>query len=624
MNANFFSPVTSIPNDPRDLIGLAISQGHVVSPGETNTFSTALIVTRSNVASIVTNSFFVNVSNIYTAVGGAEIIVRNGANVGSIPDIHPRTVAGLSQNSRYLYLLTLDGRQPGYSDGGTHFEVAQWLIRFGAYTGFILDGGGSTAMVISNSVGGPMVLNTPIDEGIPGKQRVVGNNIGVYALPLPDVVVTGVNWSPENMFTGTNVIFNVTVKNQGAGPTPPGVILGVGFLVDGVGVSWTDNYTNSLAAGASITLTANGGPLGTNVWIATSGAHVLTATVDDVARFSESNDTNNVFTAPFNVFQRSYAINSGGNAALPFSADAHFNGGNTALVVNSIVTAGVSNAGPFSIYQSERAGVFNYSLTNLMPGATHIVRLHFAEIFMNSAGQRVFNVAINGDQVLTNLDIFADAGAKYKALVKSFFCRADSEGKITINYLPVLGSPKSSGLEVIFASAPTNTPPVLAPVQDKVINSGSTLVFTNLASDPDIPSQTLNFMLDPGAPSGAGIDSTTGIFNWTTPQLSISTNYSATVRVTDNGSPPLQTSATFTITVIAPPRLSSITADAQMAELIWSIFPGKTYRLQFKNDLNETNWSNWPNDITAEQSHISFTHTASPNHQRFYRLLQLD
>ncbi len=32
MNANFFSPVSTIPNDPRDLSGLAVSGGVIVSP----------------------------------------------------------------------------------------------------------------------------------------------------------------------------------------------------------------------------------------------------------------------------------------------------------------------------------------------------------------------------------------------------------------------------------------------------------------------------------------------------------------------------------------------------------------------------------------------------------------
>jgi hypothetical protein len=302
VNANFFSLVTSIPNDPRDLSGLCISQGTLVSPPESGTFTTALIVTRSNVANIiVTTSNTVPATNIFTAITGAEYILKNGVNLGVNPDINPRTLCGVSQDKRYLLLITVDGRQTGYSEGANHFESAQWLQRFGAYNGFILDGGGSTTMAMNNGSGGMTLLNSPIEGGIPGHQRVVGNNIGVLAKSLPDVVVTSVDWLPASPVAGTRLIFRATVKNQGTAATPAGVILGVGFMVDGIAVSWTDQDTNSLAAGASITLAADGGPAGTNVWVATGGAHTLIATVDDVGRFPETIETNNVRLATFSV-----------------------------------------------------------------------------------------------------------------------------------------------------------------------------------------------------------------------------------------------------------------------------------------------------------------------------------
>ena len=60
------------------------------------------------------------------------------------------------------------------------------------------------------------------------------------------------------------------MKNRGTVGTPAGTILDVAFVVDGETV-WSDTKTTSLAAGASVTLTANGGENGTNYWIATSG-----------------------------------------------------------------------------------------------------------------------------------------------------------------------------------------------------------------------------------------------------------------------------------------------------------------------------------------------------------------
>ena len=54
------------------------------------------------------------------------------------------------------------------------------MIAFGAYTALNLDGGGSTALVRSDNLGGASILNRPSG----GRERFNGNNLGVFALPL--------------------------------------------------------------------------------------------------------------------------------------------------------------------------------------------------------------------------------------------------------------------------------------------------------------------------------------------------------------------------------------------------------------------------------------------------------
>jgi len=46
----------------------------------------------------------------------------------------------LSQDRKTLYLLAIDGRQSGYSDGALDWETAAWLIKMGAYDGVNMDG----------------------------------------------------------------------------------------------------------------------------------------------------------------------------------------------------------------------------------------------------------------------------------------------------------------------------------------------------------------------------------------------------------------------------------------------------------------------------------------------------
>jgi len=59
-------------------------------------------------------------------------------------------------------------------------ELADLMLSFGAYTAMSLDGGGSSMMVIEGRDGSPRVLNTLIDEGIPGRERAVAKHLGIF------------------------------------------------------------------------------------------------------------------------------------------------------------------------------------------------------------------------------------------------------------------------------------------------------------------------------------------------------------------------------------------------------------------------------------------------------------
>ena len=117
----------------------------------------------------------------------------------------------------------------------------------------------------------------------------------------PDLTITALTLSPDPAKPGDPVRFGVTIKNVGQGPTPAGITHGVAFTVDGQFVSWSDTFNGPLAPGESKTLTANNGPKGTAFWTATPGPHTVTATVDDLNRITESDETNNVKTQTFTV-----------------------------------------------------------------------------------------------------------------------------------------------------------------------------------------------------------------------------------------------------------------------------------------------------------------------------------
>ncbi len=148
-----------------------------------------------------------------------------------------------------------------------------------------------------------------------------------------------------------------------------------------------------------------------------------------------------------------YAINAGGGAAGTFAADGYYSGGQTYSTSAAIDTTGVTNAAPQAVYQTERYGNLSYALPNLTAGSSYTVRLHFAELYWTSSGQRIFNVAINGSPVLTNFDIYGAAGGENKAIVKEFTATADSSGTISIQLTTVKDNAKISGIEVIPTGA---------------------------------------------------------------------------------------------------------------------------------------------------------------------------
>jgi hypothetical protein len=93
-----------------------------------------------------------------------------------------------------------------------------------------------------------------------------------------------------------------------------------------------------------------------------------------------------------------------------------------------------------------------------------------------------------------------------------------------------------------------NAAPVLAAIGDKIVNEGELLSFTASATDSDIPANTLTFSLL-NAPTGASINASTGVFNWTPAEGQGPGSYNLTVRVTDNGTPNLYDEEAITVTV---------------------------------------------------------------------------
>jgi hypothetical protein len=152
-------------------------------------------------------------------------------------------------------------------------------------------------------------------------------------------------------------------------------------------------------------------------------------------------------------------IDSGGPAVGSFVADGSFSGGSTYSTTASINTSAVASPAPQQVYQTERYGNnFSYLIPNLTSGDQYTVTLDFAENYYNAAGQRTFNVSINGASALNNFDIYATAGGKNKAIAESFTETADTNGDITIAFANITGGAKVDGIEISGPTAAAPTP----------------------------------------------------------------------------------------------------------------------------------------------------------------------
>jgi hypothetical protein len=83
---------------------------------------------------------------------------------------------------------------------------------------------------------------------------------------------------------------------------------------------------------------------------------------------------------------------------------------------------------------------------------------------------------------------------------------------------------------------------------------------TNTAGDADLPVNTLTFSLV-SAPSGVNLDPSSGVLTWTPSEAQGPSTNPITVRVTDNGTPPLSDTKSFLVAITKmnnPPLLSSI------------------------------------------------------------------
>ncbi len=193
INAGYFEPFDSGTHgnpsypqagDPVNVMGQHVVAGTTVSDNRISTprfrlrVDGAFCATR-NTVTIVRGTCD---DSVDVAIGAGPLLMLNGEappfarfDARFALKRAPRSVLALNADRSGLWLIVVDGRQPGYSEGVNLPELVDLLKSIGATDALNLDGGGSAVLVGP----GGRLLSRPIQERIPGRERVVANHLAV-------------------------------------------------------------------------------------------------------------------------------------------------------------------------------------------------------------------------------------------------------------------------------------------------------------------------------------------------------------------------------------------------------------------------------------------------------------
>ena len=170
-----------------------------------------------------------------------------------------------------------------------------------------------------------------------------------------------------------------------------------------------------------------------------------------------------------------------------------------------------------------------------------------------------------------------------------------------------------------------NLPPEISEVGFKTVAVGNTIEFTIAAVDGNVPPDLITFTLTNDAAPGASIDSRKGIFRWTPPLDLAPGNYVFTAVATDNGSPPASAQQRFTILLTADSlklQAHQIWRDNHGVNISWETIPGRMYRVQFKNSLDDSQWQDLDDPFLAEGTVVTkIDDGIDAEDERYYQIL---
>lgn len=189
------------------------------------------------------------------------------------------------------------------------------------------------------------------------------------------------------------------------------------------------------------------------------------------------------------------------------------------------------------------------------------------------------------------------------------------------------GSATSSSATLTVNAPPNTAPTFTAPTAGAniTINAGVSLATNCIATDSDTPAQTLTYSLLTG-PSGAAVNSGNGSFTWRPTTAQANSANTVKVVVTDNGTPNLSATNSFTVTVNALSAPTTVSGSASYSGGQFSVSVGgqvgPDYYLQANTNLSGGTWTTVAStNSPASLPVILSDPNAGAQPQQFYRIV---
>lgn len=162
--------------------GIEISDGVVVADNRNN-YRAIFCVWKDGRIEVREDIAKEDYDKVWCAHTGFGIVMLNGEDRpggGYEAALMPRMAVGVDKDRHYLYVITIDGRLPGWSEGAYGSEVTAVMRDAGAWDVVDFDGGGSATLCYWDEEKKAPVKLSHADDKLSGYCRPCGMVMGLY------------------------------------------------------------------------------------------------------------------------------------------------------------------------------------------------------------------------------------------------------------------------------------------------------------------------------------------------------------------------------------------------------------------------------------------------------------